>query len=177
MPNLNKQQIGLLVAIIVIGAIGIVYYKKKREGYKRSELGQDNCTLTRAPVDYMSHPRDNPHFKARPSAKYQPLEQGPVDLYFDQRKLTKGGIFAELSNNYRGCADNCVEGGGGPFYTNDDKGRFDLMDIGDYDLAEQMENLDYPANPRDAHSVNEASKLHNILVPHAPYGFLSVTGQ
>lgn len=171
----------VVLVVLVLFLIGGCTLKcnKKSEGYKRSELGQrQTCTMGRSPVDYAeSEWQANPHYQARPSNKYQPLEYGPVDLYFDQRKLSsRYPMFSQYRNDYKGCADGCLESGGGQFLTNDTKGRFDLRNIGDVGVARQMDYLRPLSIPPQARHDMNAVSLVDTVQTHLPYGFTSVTG-
>ena len=156
----NSETICFLIAILVIVLLFVLFKckldcsgeekfttgtkdKPLIEGYERSCLGNDCYGLQRTPVDYVQkHPHGwqrNPHWKANPSSKYQPLEFGPIDLTADATRLAKGELFKQYGNNWKGCGkqDGTL--------VNDSKNRFDLTAVGDNGARQQLNNL---YNPR-----------------------------
>lgn len=135
----------LLIAVLILGILFVVFRCKlicnKREGYTRSCLGNDCFGLQRTPVDYaFKNPNGwqrNPHYKANPSDKHQPLDYGPIDFYPDLRKLNKnnGVLFQQYRQDWKGCGKNQV------YLTNDSKNRFDLTNIGDQGARVQLDDM------------------------------------
>jgi len=97
-PKLGKMGVSTTTIVLIVILILIVLFvvfgcgvscitpaMPIREGYERSELGNDCFGLQRTPVDYaQKYPNGwqrNPHWKARPQVEYQPLDYGPIDLW------------------------------------------------------------------------------------------------
>lgn len=182
MNPLSPTSIVLIVVLLVllVFLIGGCSLKcgKNAEGYKRSELGQrEVCNMGRSPVDFAMLPQANPHFQSRPTSKYQPLEQGPIDLYADQRKLDTGyPMFSQFRHDYAGCGDGCMESGGGEYLGNDEKTRFDLRNIGDVDIARQLDELRPLDRPPKNRIANNFAPFIDTVQTHLPYGYKSVSG-
>jgi len=140
----RNQKIGIAVAVVAVIAIGVGYWwyrkSKNTEGYVRSILAGDCYGLQRTPVDYaMKNPdgwQRNPHWQAKPSVEYQPLEFGPIDFYKDSRRLieNKGVLFQQYRNDWRGCGKDME------YLVNDSKNRFDLTNVGDYSARQFLDN-------------------------------------
>ena len=135
----------LIIILFLVGKCGIVCGNKKvQENYKRSCLAQGTCDFHRTPVDYVQKNckglMNDPHWIANPANKYQPLELGTVDMWADSRRLNKnnGLLFQEFSQNFPGC-------GSGPVYLpNDEKTRFDLVNLGDLDYVRELKDMYSP---------------------------------
>ena len=140
---------GVIILIVIAVIAALILCGKltcsTREGYTRSCLGNDCYGLQRTPVDYaQKYPHGwqrNPHWRADPSNKYQPLDFGPIDFHSDLRRLdnNNGVLFQQYGNNWKGCGRNIVS------LTNDSKNRFDLTNIGDYSARQTLDDM---YNPR-----------------------------
>jgi len=126
----------LLIIIVILAVIFLVYgctlkCKSIKEGYRRSCLGNECNGLQRSPVDYaFKNPNGwqrNPHWQSCPSIEYQPLDYGPIDFYYDSRRLDKnnGVLFQQYRNDWEG--RNGVDT---KYMANDSKNRFDLTTAG-----------------------------------------------
>lgn len=143
----------IILLIIVAGSILTFYYYgckvtcTKAEGFQRQCLGGTCSGMQRSPVDFMNKDLSgvsgggwqmNPHYEALPSVRFQPLEFGPIDFQADSRKLDNGQMFAQYSQNFEGIGQQINH------MKNDEKNRFNLRDIGDYQFAAQMEGIYNP---------------------------------
>lgn len=114
-------------------------------GYTRAPLAEESCyNMARTPVDYAMKPggwQQNPQYRAMPSARFQPLEYGPIDFYADRRRLDEnnGMLFQQYRNDYPGC--------GIPEYRieNDIKNRLNVLDLGDVARKRRMDDAWNPA--------------------------------
>jgi len=133
------------VFIVAIIAIAICVFDVRcnpplQEGYIRSCLGS-TCRMNRSPVDYaMKSPcgwQRNPHWQANPGNEHQPLEYGPIDFYPDSRRMdaNDGVLFQQYGNDWRGCGRDEV------YLVNDEKGRFDMTNVGDVGARRVMDDL------------------------------------
>ena len=136
----------LLVILFFVGGCSLKCSQSgAKEGYTRSCLGNDCYGLQRTPVDYAEkYPHGwqrNPHYKAFPGDKHQPLDFGPIDLLHDGTRLAKhdGVLFQQYRGDWRGA------GKGGVSLINDEKNRFDLNNVGDYGARVQLDDM---YNPR-----------------------------
>lgn len=144
MMDLSRNQL-LMIGGAILAVIAVVLYMRrdgyKREGYTRSCLNNDCKGLQRTPVDYaFKYPHGwqrNPHWKANPADKYQPLEYGPIDFFPGDRKLAanNGVLFQQYGQYWKGC------GQPGVYLTNDEKNRFDLTNVGDYGARQQLDDM------------------------------------
>jgi hypothetical protein len=141
--------IWLFIGIVLIGVIFLVVMNgtgcKGRESYTRSDLSQDNSRFKRQPVDYYLDQLQNPHFMADPEQRWQPLEQGPVDLYSSERKLWNGTLFDEFLPDYGGILPV-------KYYPHDSKTRFDLIRTGDLDAERKIRNSSKPIDMHAFHA-------------------------
>lgn len=168
---------GLCIAAVVV--IVWVLMKTKKEGYHRSMLGQNSfCNLDRTPNDYMFDRSANPHWQAYPASKYQPLTEGPIDFYADQRKIYNDyPMYSQYGNYYSGCFSGCAAGGRGPFLTDDEKGRGDLLNVGSLGIEHELTDIshDYDVDPRQLHVMNLANQVY-LGQPAPPYGYNEIVG-
>lgn len=117
----------IVLALFIIGSCTL-NCSKATEGYQRSDLGQAPFSeMGRSQVDYYIDQHQNPHWKGNPFSKWQPLEDGPVDLYADERFSDYPPFSFEGGSAYPKI-----------FITNDEKGRADLNDMGARDAMEQL---------------------------------------
>jgi len=146
---------GVVIVVVIALILAVLFLIGKckldcsgdtlREGYVRSILGGDCYGLQRTPVDYAEkYPHGwqrNPHYRADPSVKYQPLDYGPIDFHQDLRRLDKynGVLFQQYGNYLKGCGRDIVS------LTNDSKNRFDLTNVGDYGARQVLDDM---YNPR-----------------------------
>jgi hypothetical protein len=136
----NNIALWLLVIVVVVivlflamGDGGSCMGGGKHEKYTRSDLSQDNSRFKRQPVDYYTNQLKNPHFLSNPMQHFQPLDQGPVDLYSSERKLWNGTLFDEFDPEYTGVMPVI-------FHPNDSKTRFDLSRRGNLDDERLLRN-------------------------------------
>lgn len=154
----------ILVAAFLFVAAGcsLKCSNPQKEGYIRSCLSND-CTFQRTPVDFAKkHPdgwQRNPHYKANPSVKWQPLDYGPVDFTPDARRLNEknGVLFQQYRNDWKGCGQDQV------YLLNDEKTRFDLTNVGDQGVRVYLDNLQHPR-----HGLGEPAKTELDLVRPDP---------
>lgn len=134
-----EKQKPLLCAAICLVVVGAVVYflvmKRHKESFTRTPIsGCDNCQFVRSPVDYMMNPQKNPHHKANPADFKQPLEDNPIDMYAEERKLwSPSTLFQSMGNNW-------IDGTKTPFIMNDNKTRTLLRETGDETLRRVLDN-------------------------------------
>lgn len=122
----------LLIALLVAGLLFLVFGCKIKcgktlfEGFQRTGLANGSCHMTKNPVDYMNTWKANPHYKAFPGNKYQPLEQGPIDFHIDTRNAAAGLSFQEFSQHWDGVGDGQINVSPIP------QDRSHLMTLGDF---------------------------------------------
>ena len=174
----SREAVLGLACLVIAGFIVWMVANRKKESYKRSELGQA-CNMDRTPVDYVMYDwAANPKYQARPASTRQPLEAGPIDLYADERKLdTAYPMFSQYGHYYPGCFSGCLESGGGVFITDDIKGRADLTNIGDLSLVRQLKDMAVPFkdDPRFLHDMNFADVI-STSESYPPYGYSEAVG-
>ena len=96
-----------------------------KDNFTRTPLSScTNCRFVRSHVDYAYDDHSNPHWMANPKDTRQPLEDGPIDFYADERKLDNGALFKQYENNW-------VDGTRKPYIVNDNKTRTLLREVGD----------------------------------------------
>lgn len=137
MTDQNKLLLLIGGASLIVLILLLLCGKDYSEHYKRSCL-QNDCNLQRSPVDYaFKDPRTNPHYQTSPGNDAHPLAQGPIDFHMDLRRLnqTDGVLFQEFDQNYKGC------GLGEQYIVNDEKGRFDLTNVGDVGTRNQLDDV------------------------------------
>ena len=92
--NTQVLLVALVVGLLLFVLMGCkITCKPRAETFRRLELGQgQGGRMKLDPVDFAigGDFRHNPHYKARPGNKYQPLENGPIDFEYDRRKLESG---------------------------------------------------------------------------------------
>lgn len=125
----------IVLVLVVIAVVVVVIKCTGRENYKRSCIANDCLNLQRTPVDFYLDPRNNPHVQADKSGKYQPLEDAPVDLLKDLRSLDSNTLFKQYNHDWTGC------GSGGHHLINDEKGRFDLTNVGDHRVRVLLDDI------------------------------------
>lgn len=109
-------------------------------GFSRAPLAEDSCFgMVRTPVDYAMSPegwKQDPHYKAQPSSRFQPLDYGPVDFHPDQRRLNKfgGELFQQYRNDFKGCCNLDTD------LRNDLKNRQNVLDLGDISRKRRMDD-------------------------------------
>lgn len=158
-----------VVLVFVLGRCKVDCKKDKKEGYQRSELGQrNNSRYGRSPVDFyvLSDTKDNPHFKANPQSKFQPLENGP-DLYFEQRKL--GDDWYKLQEQYQ----NTWRGSKHPAVSAEADGatRYHTVSMGDVGIAMQLRDMSAdgklePVIPQNTNMVDKLYLGESLLSRH-----------
>jgi hypothetical protein len=132
-----------VAALLVLGiALFFIFNCKKHEKYTRTTLtGLPNSRFIRTPVDSAAKATgsimDDPHYRADPGTKNQPVELGHVDFFPDQRRLAEGTLYQEFGNTY-------LAGTGEPFIPNDTKTRVLLKELGDMSVARKLENTPLP---------------------------------
>lgn len=143
---MTYEEIFIIVAIVAGIVVAICVFNvrcRTQENYTRSCLG-NTCRMTRSPVDYaFKNPcgwQRNPHWQANPGSEHQPLEYGPIDFYPDSRRMDEnnGVLFQQYSNSWRGCGQDQM------LLINDEKGRFDLENVGDHGARVVMDDLPHP---------------------------------
>ena len=158
MPEVSGTAVILvlvLVGLILFVVAGCnVKCGKTSEGFTRTPLTVDNSArFVRTPVDFAMEISDNcgcpssggwqknPHWMAYPGDEAQPLEDGPIDFYKDERKLAEGRLFEEFGDNY-------VGGTGEPYIVNDSKTRSLLVEVGDLTTRRVLDNIPAAGWPR-----------------------------
>ena len=118
----------LLLVLFLVGSCTLSC-GKSTEGYQRSELGQHDFSLvSKSGIDSIMDHTTNPHWMANPGSKYQPLTNGPVDLFADDRYFGRQPAFSFQ---------------GGSLYprvniTNDEKGRADTLNNGAWSVYDSL---------------------------------------
>lgn len=99
-----KDERKILYVVLIAVAIFVLYYAYRRyEGYCGTLSQAGFCKCTNSPVDFISHPKDNPMWT--PEDKDQPVGHGHVDFYPYTRKLERDQMFDSLRGDYYGV--NC----------------------------------------------------------------------
>lgn len=166
----------ILAALLIVGHCSMAPGRRK-EGYTRSVLGQQNiASFGRTEVDYESLPQANPHYRADPSVKYQPLEHGPVDVWKDERKLSNPGypMFAQYGNEWRGGWD--VLHAPVPTLMNDIHTRFNLRNEGDVSIAKALDAKRPLWRMPDVRQFTNVAAGVNTRQYALPYGFQDFFG-
>jgi hypothetical protein len=142
---INKMPINNTAAIVIIALVVLALFvfvgcgKGKRDNFTRTPFGTaETCQFARSPVDYINKLPNgwqaNPHYRADPGSKYQPLENGPIDLYAEERKLSDPDLL------WRQYGDNYIGGTGMPYIENDETTRALLRETGDETLHMGLSN-------------------------------------
>ena len=133
----DKMIIWVSVIVVVLIALYLYYHKKSKEGYKHHALEQATgaCKFTTSPLDYVfkgpNFQRGNPHFQAKPTTYYAPLELGKVDFYPDLRRLDNNQpLFRQFDTQWAGY--------GGSYIPNTTDTRDRMIRTGYYAPAEVM---------------------------------------
>lgn len=137
----NSQEKLLLAAgigVLIALCIGVCLYIKKRrehENFTRTPISAcDNCQFVRSPVDYAMKPQRNPHHKANPEDFRQPLEENPIDMYAEERKLwDQDSLYQSMENDW-------IDGTKTPYIVNDNKTRTLLREVGDEGVRRILDN-------------------------------------
>lgn len=130
----KKAVLYVILAVAVLIAVWVALKCNlhcKKDPYMRSDLGQALASSTRfrSPVDYVQDPHMNPHWIVNPGSNRQPLGQGPVDFYAEQRKLTNGTMWKQY---------DATNQDGPQYFPNDAKDRADLVISGDLDMVRYL---------------------------------------
>lgn len=159
----------LVVAVVAGLALVLLATRcaSNRDHYMRADLGGVNTVHRRSPVDFAMKYYDlptkreegpeweagNPHFRTDPTSKWHQLEDGHVDLYRDERKLSTQGhlwpwsatgsgdedmLWRQYEHNYLGA------GKGNEYVVNDIRTRSLLGDEGEFDAKRVLDNARDP---------------------------------
>lgn len=130
-----------IIAIIAfLGLLAVGLYLRE-EGYERACLGGSCAGMQRTPVDYAQKEggwQQNPHYIAHPQDRHQPLDMGPVDLFEESRQIQHGTVFDQYRQDWEGKGIQTFE------IANDEKNRWNLVDIGALDERRQLDDMYHP---------------------------------
>ena len=152
----------------------------RRDGYMRSNLGQQNIAYRVPPVDYVFKSEDSPikpadqpawyygdpHLITEPKNKYKPLEYGGVDFWAETRKLDDGTLFEQYGNNYKGSGLQMID------VPNNDKTRALLTELGSVGIARQLDNdwnARFEGTPTTYVGLRAKQYLKSIRDPYPQY--------
>lgn len=151
------------IALLILIILGVGWHCNKKDKFTRTAFDNTtNSKFVRTPVDFAMKiiPENevpdawqrNPHYLARPSSKYQPLEEGPIDFYADDRRLAEGKLWEQYGPNWKGT------GTGEIYITNDQKTRSLLREVGDEEIHSTLANMQTPLHgPGSRPSLTEQS--------------------
>lgn len=149
MSKNHNVALTVVVVVAVVAVLFMLYGCKikcnKTEGYKPGGLASQCVGLNRSPVDFAFKgdygPQKNPHYQTNPMSKYQPLSQGPVDMYHDERMLD------DQFNKFYDWTDPNYAGHGKPILNiwNDERNRTNLTNIGAVPKRNYMDNIYNPS--------------------------------
>nr|QBK86944.1 MAG: uncharacterized protein LCMAC103_02840 [Marseillevirus LCMAC103] len=181
--NTQVLLVVLLVAILLFVLMGckIRCAKAPAENFQRNVLAQNQGgRMVHGPVDYAIGEdfRKNPHYLARPSNKFQPLENGPIDFEYDRRKLENGELWEDGKNELPQVFEEFGQWYTGPpnaelHLPNTVPTRNHLARIGDLTAASVLQDEIRPAHRGPGHAQTAAGLRHgrtlNHLEVHLPY--------
>lgn len=157
MPKVSKTTSTIVLSAVAGGVLVYGLYKLKPELFGRKDnftrtclTADGNCQFVRSHVDYVYKEqteipgkigKDFPHRMADPTDKAQPLEDGPIDLIKDERKLNNPNLlWKQYEHDWKG------SGNGKPYIVNDEKTRFSLAEVGDIWLERKLNAERQPAH-------------------------------
>lgn len=147
----SKSSDSMVITVVCVLAVALLLYMllgcrmkcSSFEGYRPGELPGYCNGLMRSPVDFAMKGafgyQSNPHYQQNPSNRFQPLEQGPIDFYFDERKLDPGSPFGEVFGAFN--PDYAGSGRDLKHIENDSHNRFNLTNIGALGMRNYMDNI------------------------------------
>lgn len=162
-----NTSLGIAVLLVLGIALFLIFRCKKHEKYTRTTLtGLPDSRFIRTPVDFAPKAdgslMDDPHYRADPGTKNQPVEYGKVDFFPDQRRLAEGTLFEEFGNNY-------LAGTGEPYIPNDTKTRFLLKELGDVSVARKLDNAPLPGQDPSLAPVITEETISEVLQQQNPF--------
>lgn len=153
----------VIIALVLLGLFLFVRCDSKhhKDNFTRAPFGVNNISkFGRSPVDYAMKVEEgawaaNPTFQANPSARYQPLENAPIDFYADERKLDDGTLWEQYGPNW-------VDGIKLPYLTNDEKTRTLLRENGQETIRRSMDQNVTPRHLRSPVKIETEMDFLNV---------------